>query len=380
MLAALEAQATRFSLTSITMPDFELDAPGNALLHPPMLAPERGAVRLAAVMQRCPALETLDVARTRVDRWEELSDALPLCPRLLRLNLSGQRIYVRNNPFAGVARCHALTELRLADCEIELVAAQLGTALTQCQQLRLLDLRQNNLGGEDTTVQPRRRHMSYILTGLMHHQSLEHLDLTSCRLRTEAMRLLGAALPTMLRLEHLDVSTNGLLVLSLLPLIQALPLCPGLRDLRVRENDGLHCLSMWSLARFNAMHGLASLDLSRCWIAFEDLREVRHGLVFTAELPRCPRLRALNLSENNLGDTFVRGLARALPECASLESLELADAHISDAGVRALAAGVRLCPWLQRLNVRGNEFSEQARDELQRAWSATHATTMGLET
>jgi Ran GTPase-activating protein (RanGAP) involved in mRNA processing and transport len=110
------------------------------------------------------------------------------------------------------------------------------------------------------------------------------------------------------------------------------------------------------------------------------MRGVRHGLRFAGELPRCPRLRALNLSENNLGDTFVRGLARALPECASLEVLELADAHISDAGVRALAAGVRLCPWLQRLNVRGNEFSEQAREELQRAWSATHATTVGLET
>jgi Ran GTPase-activating protein (RanGAP) involved in mRNA processing and transport len=379
MLAALEAQATRFSLTSISMPDFELDAPGNAQLHPPMLAPERGAVRLAAVMERCPALETLDVARTRVDRWGELSDALPLCPRLLRLNLSGQRIYVRNNPFAGVAMCHALTELRLADCELALVAVQLGTALAQCQQLRLLDLRQNDLGGANTTVQPPVRYMSYILAGLMHHQSLEHLDLTSCRLRVPAMRLLGAALSTMLRLEHLDVSTNGLVVLSLLPLIQALPLCPGLRDLRVRKNDGLHCLSMWSLARFNAMRGLASLDLSRCWMAFEDLQEVRHGLVFAAELARCPRLRALNLSENNLGDTFVRGLARALPECASLEVLELADAHISDAGVRALAAGVRLCPWLQRLNVRGNECSEQARDELQRAWSATHATTVGLE-
>ena len=49
MLAALEAQAARFSLLSITMPDFELDAEANALTHPPMLAPERGAVRLAAV-------------------------------------------------------------------------------------------------------------------------------------------------------------------------------------------------------------------------------------------------------------------------------------------------------------------------------------------
>ena len=332
------------------------------------------------MLERCPALETLDVARTRVDRWAELSDALPLCPRLLRLNLSVQRMYVHNNPFAGVARCHALTELRLADCEIALVAAQLGTALTQCQQLRLLDLRRNALGGEDTTVQPHRRHMSYIAAGLMHHQSLEHLELSECRLRIEAMRLLGAALPTMLRLEHLDVSENALAVVSLLPLIQALPLCPGLRHLRVRQNEGLNSLTMWSLARFNAMQGLASLDLSRCWIAFEQMRELRNGLAFAAELPRCPRLRNLNLSENRLGDTFVRALARVLPECASLERLELADAQISDAGVRALAAGVRRCPWLERLNVRGNEFSEQAREELQRAWSATHATTTGLET
>lgn len=49
MLAALEAQATRFSLLSITMPDFVLDADLNPLTHPPQLAPERGAVRLAAV-------------------------------------------------------------------------------------------------------------------------------------------------------------------------------------------------------------------------------------------------------------------------------------------------------------------------------------------
>jgi hypothetical protein len=49
MLAALEAQATRFSLLSITMPNFPLDADGNPATHPPQLAPERGAVRLAAV-------------------------------------------------------------------------------------------------------------------------------------------------------------------------------------------------------------------------------------------------------------------------------------------------------------------------------------------
>jgi Ran GTPase-activating protein (RanGAP) involved in mRNA processing and transport len=213
----------------------------------------------------------------------------------------------------------------------------------------------------------------------MHHPSLEHLDLSMCRLGNDAMRLVGGALPNMLRLEHLDLSSNGLSDLAMAALVAVLPRCPALRHLRLRKNDDLSHLTLYVLAAFSAMRGLASLDLSRCWIAFEDMRGVRHGLRFAGELPRCPRLRALNLSENNLGDTFVRGLARALPECASLDSLELADAQISDAGVRALAAGVRLCPWLERLNVRGNAFSEQVREELQRAWSATHATTMGLE-
>jgi Ran GTPase-activating protein (RanGAP) involved in mRNA processing and transport len=223
------------------------------------------------------------------------------------------------------------------------------------------------------------RHLSYILAAIIHHPSLEHLDLTSCRLRTEAMRLLGGALPTLLRLEHLDLSNNDLNDLAVATLAPVLPRCPALRHLRLRRNQRLSPLTLYVLAAFNAMRGLASLDLSRCWIGLEDVRDVRHGMIFAAELARCPRLRALNLSENNLGDTFARAVARVLPECASLERLELADAHISDAGVRALAVGVRLCPWLERLNVRNNEFSEQAGEELQRAWSATHATTMGLE-
>ena len=331
------------------------------------------------MLRLCPELETLDVARTRVDRWAELSAALPMCPRLLRLNLSGQRLYQRNNPFAGLATCHALTELRLADCELGLVGRQLTPALAQCRALRLLDVRQNALGGLDTNVQPPVRHLSYILAAIIHHPSLEHLDLSACRLGLDSMRRLGAMLPTLLRLEHLDLSGNGLTDLALAALVTALPQMPAVRHLRLRKNDDLSSLSMYTLAAFTAMRGLASLDLSRCWIGFEDPRDVRHGMIFAAELPRCPRLRTLNLSENNLGDTVARGLARALPECASLEVLELADAQISDAGVRALAAGVRLCPWLERLNVRGNTFSEQGRDELQQAWSATHETTRGLE-
>ena len=329
------------------------------------------------VLRRCPELETLDVARTRIDVWAELNDALPLCPRLLRLNLSGQNIYHWNNPFDGLARCHALTELRLADCEIETVAAQLGPALMQCTALRLLDLRENNLSGDDPLALPVVTIISHILAGLMHHPSLEHLDLSTCQLDLDCMHLLGAALPTWPRLEHLDLYDNDLHNFMLLPLVNALPLCPAMRHLRLRGNYELKETAFHYLSTLGAMAGLESLDCSRC--AIECAYFTRNGASFVAQLPQCPRLRVLNLAENKLGDTFVRNLAKRLPECASLESLDLAETQICDAGVRALAAGVRLCPWLVRLSVRGNVCSAETRQEMQDAWSATHETTRGLE-
>lgn len=329
------------------------------------------------MLRRCPDLETLDLARTRIERWAELSAALPFCTRLQRLNLSGHQIYHWNHPFAGLARCLALTELRLWDCEIGTVAEQLGEALVQCTALRLLDLRENDLGGEDTRVQPPVRTMSYITAAIMHHPSLQHLDLSTCQLEMDSMRLLGAALPTIPRLEHLDLSNNDLQNITLAPLVTALPQCPVMRHLRLRGNHDLTPLGLRVLTLFGALRGLESLDLSRCGI--ECAHVTRNGASFVAQLPLCPRLAKLNLSENKLGDTFVRALAGRLPQCASLERLDLAETQISDAGVRALAAAVRLCPWLVRLNVKDNVSSAETRQQMLDAWSATHETTSGLE-
>ena len=329
------------------------------------------------MLRRCPDLETLDLARTRIERWHELSAALPLCTRLQRLNLSGHQIYHWNHPFAGLAQCRGLTELRLADCEVGRVADQLGQALLQCPALRLLDLRENDLGGVDSSVQPVVRTMSQLLAGLMHHPSLEHVDLSTCQLEMESMRLLGAALPTWPRLGHLDLYNNDLSNMTLTPLVLALPACPALRYLRLRGNQDLTPVSLHVLTLWGALRGLESLDLSRC--AIECAHVTRNGASFVAELPLCPRLRVLNLSENRLGDTFVRALAGSLPQCALLSHLDLAETQISDAGVRALAAGVRRCPWLVRLNVRGNVFTDETRQEMQDAWRQTHVHSLGLE-
>jgi hypothetical protein len=134
---------------------------------------------------------------------------------------------------------------------------------------------------------------------------------------------------------------NDLNNIMLVPFATALPRCPGLWHLRLWGNIELKAVALHYLATLGGLRGFERLDLLRC--AIECAHVTRNAARFVSELPRCPR-RVLNLSENKLGDTFVRALTRALPECASLESLDLAETQISDAGVRALTAGVRLCP------------------------------------
>jgi hypothetical protein len=78
MLSALEAQAQRFRLMSIEIPDFVLDEPADRRIHPPRLASERGVVRFGVVLGgRGAALESLDLSNTHITTWREIDLALP---------------------------------------------------------------------------------------------------------------------------------------------------------------------------------------------------------------------------------------------------------------------------------------------------------------
>ncbi len=118
MLSALEAQAERFRLLSIEIPDFVLDEMADVRIHPPRFAPERGAVRLGAVLGgRGAALESLDLSNTHITTWREVDLALPSCRALKRVDLSRNffcnDFARRNHPFVGLAHCRGLQELVL---------------------------------------------------------------------------------------------------------------------------------------------------------------------------------------------------------------------------------------------------------------------------
>ena len=112
LLAELETKARRFRLVSIDLAGFLLDELVANPPPPPLLAPERGAVRLADVLVRSGAsLEALDLSFARIEQWAEIEAALPACQALQRVTLSGVAFGPANNPFLGLAQCAALREL-----------------------------------------------------------------------------------------------------------------------------------------------------------------------------------------------------------------------------------------------------------------------------
>jgi Ran GTPase-activating protein (RanGAP) involved in mRNA processing and transport len=92
------------------------------------------------------------------------------------------------------------------------------------------------------------------------------------------------------------------------------------------------------------------------------------GTPFLVELLHCDRLAYLNLSENMLGDTFVRGLASSMEAMPWLTRLDLSETAMSDTGLRALAEAMPRCPGLLKLNLALNDYTPETRKEMQDAW------------
>ena len=209
------------------------------------------------------------------------------------------------------------------------------------------------------------------------YPSLEHLDVSDCGLSLPCVALLAACLPTCPRLAHLDVGSSTFDVAKVRALAAMLPQCLALRHLGLRGSTAMGAEGLAALAGSQALRGLASLDLHGCLIEYI-IPTHGHGAAVVAELAQCPLLAALDLSDNDLGDTFTSSLAGRLPLFLALTQLDLAGTKMSDTGVRALAQAVRRCPGLVRLNITRNRCTPETARQVREAWRTTHADTAGL--
>lgn len=373
MLTALEAKAwpQRFMLLSIEMPHFKLDVEQVGAV-----AGVYGSYRLAGVLLQCGAwLQSLDLSHTNIQTWTAINAALPACVALQRVKLTNANV-TQTNPFAGLAQCVSLRELVIEESGLSVRCQQLAPVLRACTALTKLNLAENPLYVRNLAVLPHVYSLNYITVALLNHPSLQHLDLCCCLSQNiDCLNLLLGMLPTLARLEYLNLAKNRLDAASITIVGMILQRCPRLGTLDLRQNTTIDAAALHELAISQGMRGLASLNISRCFI---ECRDATGGNSFLDELPNCARLARLDLSQNDLGDGFMLGLAARLPACRALTRLDLAYTEIGDVGIRALAEVIPRCPGLTRLNLRENPCTPETAKQLKDAWRATHGQQDGL--
>ena len=234
-----------------------------------------------------------------------LTSIIPLMTKLKIINLHLDDRWKEDETVAFISLFSSLTNLE----EISLtyddhefsdkVMYALASVLRSSKNLRKLFLnsqysfRKGRIGVEGM------RALASVLPSLT---KLEHLDLRNCRLTFEGMKALASALPSLKNLNYLDLSYNKVSVRTLTLLGELLKETPG----------------------------LVQLDLDNMGFG-------KNGMVILIDgLSTLKNLRRLSLSHNDIDVEGVRVLASILPRLTKLESLEVAENAIGNEGAMIL--------------------------------------------
>ncbi|XP_051517884.1 NACHT, LRR and PYD domains-containing protein 3-like isoform X2 [Myxocyprinus asiaticus] len=230
-----------------------------------------------------------------------LASVLESSPNVLReLDLSFNDLLDKGvkHLCSGLKNPHCkLEKLKLEFCKLrqDSCSALVSALKSNPSHLKELDLSCNNIGNEAATW----------LMGLLPVCRLETLRLSGCGITKEACAFLASALSSKpCHLKRLDLSDNNLWDLG----VSVFP------DLLMNPNCNLE-----------------ELRLERCNIT-------SRGCRFVSE---CSRLRALDLSDNDLQDSGVKQLMKSLksPLC-KLEKLRLSQSRLTDKGFLYLASAL----------------------------------------
>jgi hypothetical protein len=137
---------------------------------------------------------------------------------------------------------------------------------------------------------------------------------------------------------------------------------PKLRKLELSEDDiGDEGTRALAKALPSAM-ALKELDLNTCGIGDNGVRAL------AGVLPSLTAIKDLDLSEYyRIGNEGVLALAKALPSLTALKKLNLGDNKIGDEGARALAKALPKAEALEVLNLPNNRIGKDGLSALQRA-------------
>ncbi|KAI1890015.1 hypothetical protein AGOR_G00168850 [Albula goreensis] len=188
-------------------------------------------------------------------------------------------------------------------------------------------------------------------------QRLRRISLSKNSISDEGGEMLAQALGHCTILEELILSRNSLAVTTAAKLGQVLPLLSQLRTLDLSEN-------------IFGMEG--AMKLSECLVQLKSLKKLHlvsigtHELTgLAASLGHCVCAEEVSLAWNSCGDTVAVKLAAVLPRCQKLKCLDLECNKISSAGAEELAKSLRFCPSIEVIRLWKNCVRNEVAQRLQ---------------
>nr|KAF6286131.1 NLR family CARD domain containing 5 [Myotis myotis] len=276
---------------------------------------------------------------------------------LLARQLMETCTWLRQLSLSQVNLCHASCQLlqssllplaelktfRLASsCVSSGGLAPLASGLSRCRHLEELDLSNNQLGEEASTV----------LAGALEGKSwLRRLDLSHFPLDDSTLAVLVQGLSHMTRLQSLCLSGDDIGDVGCSRLAKALKAATSLEELGLSHNQIGDAGAQHLAAVLPGLPELRRVDLSANGIC------PAGGVQLVESLALCKHLEELMLGCNALGDPTALGLARALPP--HLRVLHLRSSRLSPEAALSLGRALDGCPHLEEISLAENTLARQ---------------------
>ena len=164
-----------------------------------------------------------------------------------------------------------------------------------------------------------------VLSQVISNSSLEHLNLSACRLKTEYMKIILKALKQVMGVKTICISKNFL----------------------AKETVDI----LASVIAHN--RALQRMELSNCNLQASGIMSI------TKALEKCEDLQSLDLSNNVITNELVNNVVEVIRKCQSIKDLRLQNCHLQCAGIQKIAEAMIKKTCLHCIDLSRNAISDQ---------------------
>ncbi|XP_062402500.1 NLR family, CARD domain containing 5 [Sardina pilchardus] len=326
---------------------------------------EDEVLSIVAALQGCPKLESISLSGYIIsdEGAEALGRVLPSLLHLKSIGLSQGSLWSAQGALAlirGVGQCSPLEGIRLDHIVLfpnALIC--LSQWLQQLTFLRCLRLNRISMGTGDP--EELNNTVVSLMESLQGCTRIEQIELEGMRLGDSGVQELTKHIPNWTKLRQINLADTNMSDSAGERLVQALTHCSVLEELNLSKNrlgyasmanlgeilSGLTHLRIFNLSE-NQVTADGAMSLSTGLKNLKHLTKLHLISIGTTELAsvadslrHCVNIEDISLAWNNCGDEVASVLAKVLPKCVKLRWLDLECNRISMKGARSLAESLR---------------------------------------